>query len=149
MKTFKTIYEFYDLPDDERMALIGTHFQEAPFARPQYDKKKLYQPPTIYFPIGLSDPWENYGVSPGLISVGEVNPIFQKEQFHHFLVQVASPDDLDMGLLFEEPKYNPVEIRKKTLEFLISEPYGPWTGTSYREFFELLQEHLETKERYF
>jgi hypothetical protein len=151
MKTFKSIYEFYDLPDDERMTWIGTPFMEEPKIHKGAWGKKLYQKPTIYFPIGLRDEWVNYGKTPGLIFVTEIMQAAGKptDKGYHpewFRVGIATPDDGDMDLDFERPM-DLETLRTETLKFLTEAPYGPWSGTDYREVLDLLQLHLGTNKK--
>lgn len=83
MKMFKRDYDFYQLPEDERKALIGSCFKVEGFEH-------------LYYPIGLFEDF-NYGIDQGVIFV---SPIMKYNSEKWFRVGVFSPDDLDMDLDF-------------------------------------------------
>jgi hypothetical protein len=86
MTTFKSEYDFYDLSEDARKALIGKSY-------------KCTGRNDFYFPIELIDEGENYGIKQGVIFVTPIMK-FGKERKKWFRVGAFSPDDLDMDLDF-------------------------------------------------
>ena len=98
---------------------------------------------TLYFPVGLSDPWENYGHATGLIFVSPVWPAIPKRGQYKgyptwFRCALASPDDGDVDLDFigeEQIKHRPA-----VLEFMSS---MPWENTSIREILIMVQDHVK------
>jgi hypothetical protein len=79
--------EFYDLPEEQRIALIGSVLveQNGPYT-------------VMYFPIGLDDANSNYGKAQGLITVHSV--YIDRENGAWFKAGAFSPDDLDIDLEF-------------------------------------------------
>ena len=132
MREFATFYDFFKLPEEEAAAMIGHPFREA--ARKH--KNKIIQNKTLYFPIGLSDKWENYGYATGLIFVSPVwpeTPNYPK----WFRCALASPDDGDVDLDFEGEE---IIHRPAVLEFMHSMPFE---DTSIREVLEMVQHHVK------
>lgn len=85
IKQIKDPYtEFYDLPEKDRIALIGTILEE------QYGGR-------LYFPIGLAYDEFNYEQNQGLIFV---NKPCMDDYGVWFRVGAFSPDDLDKDLDF-------------------------------------------------
>ena len=79
--------EFYELPEEQRIALIGSVLveQNGPYT-------------VMYFPIGLDDANSNYGKAQGLVTVHSV--YIDRENGAWFKVGAFSPDDLDIDLEF-------------------------------------------------
>jgi len=117
----KTAYDFYRLPENERIALIGTEFK----VQDKYDKGE-------YFVIGLTEEggWQNYGRQQGLIWLSL--PMNYKGKTW-FRVAAFSPDDLDMDLDFDDPA---PDLRDKICNLLREMPKD---NVTYREVLEFIQ----------
>ncbi len=102
-------YDFYNLSEPERIALIGKCFKT---------KEEAGKYESTYFPIDLENEWINYGKKQGAIRVSAIMPFINKtkEKDTWFRVGVFSPDDLDMDLDFMGAQYEP--LREKILDFL-------------------------------
>jgi hypothetical protein len=85
MREFYSVYDFYRLPEGERIALVGSHFVVRPGK-------------TVYFPVRLAEGEFNYGVQQGLVFVTPVLTSLDCGKW--FRVGVESPDDLDIDLDF-------------------------------------------------
>lgn len=137
MIKFKTAYDFYNLPDEERIKYIGVPFEEEGIKV----KNVFYKDDGIFFPIGLNNIWENYGKTPGLLYIS--TPYQLKNKSYWFKVGAFSPDDLDIDLefIFQDQK-SCHNKRKLIIKWLLSNPYGEWTDTSYREVIGLIKENF-------
>lgn len=121
-KVFTNIYDYYDLPEEERFNLLET-----------YCVKDNY----IYFPIWLSEAGacQNYNEAFALLGLLEPYTIGygkQKGQIW-FKVYAFSPDDLDLDLEF----YNEVDKYELIFEYLKNEM--PRIGGTYKDFLLELQ----------
>lgn len=132
---FHTFYDFFKLPEAEAAAMIGKPFSES------NPKLTALQREKIYFPIGLSNRWENYGYATGLIVVSPVwpaCPVTRKSDGYPewFRCGLASPDDgdCDLDFLGDEVKHRPA-----VLEFMQS---MPWEETSIKEVLTMVQDHV-------
>jgi hypothetical protein len=99
MRTIVSPYEFYEMPETERISLVGDCLKEERFD-------------TLYFPVCLSSEQFNYGISQGLLFVTPIRKVNDKK---YFKVGVFSPDDLDLDLCFKHPL---TEIRQDVLEYI-------------------------------
>lgn len=138
MKEFKTtngFYDFYELPEEERMQWIGTPFKVT----------NRHSTEDIYFPIGLDlERCHNYGKTPGLLRISRIlhykyqTKKLNYEEYDWFRVGIASPDDDDYDLDF---KGEYCKYREDVIKFLTEAPYGPWTNTTYKDVLELVNEY--------
>lgn len=87
MKKLQSAFDFYDLPEEDRIKMIGSYFGVSSGKRGRVGTNDW-----VYFPIGLSKEQFNYGVKQGLIGVSP------KKNFKIF---AESPDDLDLSLEFD------------------------------------------------
>jgi len=123
MQEFATFYDFFKLPEAEAAAMIGQSFRET-------------NKDTLYFPVGLSNKWENYGHATGLIFVSPIWPATPNYP-KWFRCALASPDDGDADLDFEGEE---IIHRPAVLEFMHSMPFE---DTSIREVLEMVQHHVK------
>lgn len=88
MKTLRSEYDFYDMSEDDRLAMVGTCFA-------------VDNIPRIFFPIWLSEQGSsiNYGVSQGLIFVSGIH---KGKNGLWFRVGICTPDDGDLDLDFQD-----------------------------------------------
>ena len=129
---FDTRHDFYDLPEKAAHGLIGQPFIETKYKHGDPHRK------TIFFPVGLSNKWENYGYATGLIFVSPVWPANPKTSSPMwFRCGWASPDDGDIDLDFEGEKET--RLRSKVLKFLWK---MPWYDTSIREVLTMVRDHV-------
>lgn len=98
MKILKSAYSFYNLPETERVKMVGTVFTT------ECNKNVLY------FPIQLEVGEFNYGVQQGLIII---TPILKSNTGKWWRVAAKSPDDLDRDLDFSD-----TSIRQDVIEYL-------------------------------
>jgi hypothetical protein len=105
MKTLilKSVYTFYALPEDQRIAMIGKWFKE--------EGGK-----SLHFPLGLTVDEFNYGIQQGLVFVSSVMDFGGKKWFR---VGVISPDDLDMDLDFGEDH---CKLHNKVVQYVKTMP---------------------------
>lgn len=115
----ENVYTFYDWPDEKCKEYIGKVLQE-----------KNY----IYFPVGLSNKWENYGKETGLVYVSPLQVVKGKG---YFSVGAFSPDDLDMGVFFKENEKKCELARKHIIKFMRRNEFR---DVLYREIFERIHE---------
>ena len=116
--------EFYELPEEQRIALIGSMLVEN---RTGY--------PVIYFPVGLDDETYNYNVAQGLISVHPVH--IDRKDGAWFKVGAFSPDDLDIDLEFTGQE---VELHDQVVQFMRTLHKH---DVSYRGVLKTIQRHFE------
>jgi len=127
MKKFRTPYEFYKLPEAERIAMVNSYFstEDEPVAR--------------YFPISLTENganW-NYGRHQGLLYL---SPIWLlKKQNPWFKVAAFSPDDLDLCLYWEGNNATPA-FREKILSWIEEMPKD---NIDYQEALEFIQSYFQ------
>ena len=119
-KVFTNIYDYYDLPEEERFNLLETYCLDV-------DRKY-----STYFPIWLSEygACQNYNEAFALLGLLKPSPIRygkQKGQIW-FKVYAFSPDDLDLDLEF----YNEVDKYELMFEYLKNEM--PRIGGTYMDF---------------
>jgi len=118
MKTLKSHFDFYRLPEQERVAMIGECFREEgppPRKKSRRERRRPPQPTpdsTLYFPVGLAEGEFNYGMPQGLVFV---TPIHNFQGKKWFRVGAASPDDLDIDLDFGEGE---TSIRQDVIDFI-------------------------------
>jgi len=128
MKTFKNQFEFYRLPEDQRVALIGSFF-------------KVEGKEDIYFVFQLENENTNYGVKQGAVCVSGI--MYYDEKRNWFRVNAFSPDDLDMDFDFvglQDLRY----LRRKVLGFMLG---AKKQDTSYKKILQDLQERFPMGER--
>jgi len=123
MKTLPTKWAFYDLPEKERLAMIGQPFMES-----------QGRSRSVYFPVDLHPDEFNYEAPQGLIFVTEIFPNDGMQNW--FRVGVCSPDDLDKDLDFDSPE-SP-QHRAQAIEFL-SDPTN-LRGVFYDDVLNMIQE---------
>lgn len=122
MRSFKSPYEFYKLPEEERRALIGEPFvaEERPFS--------------LYFPFEVDVPENNYNAAQGLIWV---SMMLMSKEGAWFRVAAFSPDDIDMDLDFTGAAAT-VEMHQRVCDFLRTLPRFP---LSYEGILKAVQLH--------
>ena len=98
MLKLKSAYEFYDMEEPQRLALVGSCFQEEDMVGPRGRKGPSVPRPGIYFPIELTEEgsWSNYNRKQGLLYTTGLLP--KKDGKTWARVAAFSPDDLDMDL---------------------------------------------------
>jgi len=126
MKTFRSAYDFYKLPEQKRIELIGHVFKEG-------------EAGAIYFPILLSGGEFNYGVQQGLIRVSQL--LHTGTNGDWFRVSAFSPDDLDRDLDFDNPPYWLHRAVVKYVEQMNKR------GRTYCDFLAEIQAHFGLGER--
>lgn len=108
MLKLQSQYDFYKMPEEERIALVGRCFTSE---RTRHD--------TLYFPVQLAHGEFNYGKQQGLIlvtSIMRVTPRYQKRKNEKwFRVAACSPDDLDRALDFS---HEHCHLRQDVIDFL-------------------------------
>jgi hypothetical protein len=128
-------YDFYELPESERKAMIGKPFQEE-ITRKGHRKPQLSS--TLYFPVDLHPDEFNYQQPQGLIFVTEVCAHLPDHP-NWFRVGVCSPDDLDIDLDFETTDTQQAHRwREQAIEFL-SDPTN-LQGVFYADVLHFIQE---------
>jgi hypothetical protein len=137
MQILKIDYDFYELPEKQRKAMVGDFFVE------KADLDRLGEDLVCrYYPIQLSEDekWYNYGVQQGILRLSTFWPHFEYKQGKRietgkewFKVSCFSPDDLDLCL-----HWTPAvrELRPKVIELITEMPKD---GVGYRECLEFIQ----------
>lgn len=136
---FNSPYEFYALPEPERIKLIGRVFKERVFVVKGKGKKLVYTDQvrdTLYFPIGLAPDAFNYGIQQGVIFVNPVQN--HREAGKWFRVGAFSPDDLDVDLNFGAEH---IHLRQDIIAFI----RGPMhkQNRHYKEVMEQIRDHFK------
>lgn len=103
---FNTFYEFWDLSIEQQLAMIGKCFQE----------NGRYH---LYFPVKLSNKWENYGREVGLIRISDIYKL-PKSEYYWFRYGIASPDDDDREV--DLTGHNLTKYRNIVIEYMESFP---------------------------
>jgi hypothetical protein len=138
MREFARDYDFYELPEDERQAMVGDCFVDLS------EKGEKGAPPRFYFPIGLSEQgsWNNYGRRQGVLCVSPLWPkrVWEKGKSkvagRWFKVYAFSPDDLDLSLSFDDPT---PELRERVLDIVRQMPKDE---VEYLECLEFIQSYV-------
>jgi hypothetical protein len=99
--------KFYELPEAERIALIGERFED--------------HRGHLFFIVGLNeDEYSNYGRKQGIIFVTQIYDTNDGRK-NWFRIGVQSPDDLDMDLdVCNLPLEETVKLRDLSIEILFS-----------------------------
>ncbi len=144
MKIFKRSYDFYDLPEEERKAMVGESFMvNGPYGSSSpYEHRGFVIQPDIYFPIQLSEHGQhlNYGTRQGVLNVIGIRPFYEKSSQYPntwFRVACFSPDDLDLDLNFENSPTE--ELRNKVIDLIREMPKDE---VEYRECLEFIQSYF-------
>ncbi len=116
---FPSCYDFYKLPEEERLLLVGSVFK-------QINRKNLF------FPVQLAECEFNYGVQQGLIFITEIHSLQSGKWWR---IGAMSPDDLDMNLDFKE-----TSIRQDVIEYVKSMRKH---NVTYRGVLEEIQKHFK------
>ena len=121
-------YDFYELPEAERKAMVGQPFQV---------RGKRTISDTLYFPVDLHPDDFNYGAPQGLIFVTAPRDVPGHRNW--FRVGVCSPDDLDKDLDFSgEDTAQVNKWRQQAIDFL-SDPTN-MRGVFYDDVLNFIQE---------
>ena len=95
---FERADEFYDLPEEDRIAMIGQMFTDSLHGS--------------YFVIGLHNKEFNYGIQQGLIYI---SPILKYNGKKWWRLAAHSPDDMDISLDFNESE---IHLRQEIIAYL-------------------------------
>jgi len=152
---FNSPYEFYELPEEERIKLIGRIYKARNWRVKKGKKELTYTDvqPTIYIPIGLHPEEFNYGIQQGVLCIPEVREIPGNESHDKwFKVGAFSPDDLDRDLEFTLEDIKNTDslginhLRQEIIEFI----KGPMhkVNRRYKEVLEQIQKHFNAGKLY-
>ncbi len=138
---FDSPYEFYKLPEEERVKLIGRIYKERQWVLKGKKKQVTYTDKVrdnLYIPIGLHPDEFNYGIQQGVL---RVSPILKDNNGKWWRISAFSPDDLDCDLDFSQEYTG---LRQDVIDFV----RGPMHkfNRRYKEVLKQIQKHFKAGE---
>lgn len=138
-KILSSPYQFYEMSEDDRKALVGKEFivyrKQRPNCKPV---KKSYE---IYFPVQLADSEFNYGKQQGLIRISDIMDDISNKGKKWMRIAAFSPDDLDIDLDFDDKEVN---LRNYIVWYVRNmNKYN----VTYRGFLSRIQKHFNAGTR--